>query len=510
MRRTKGLGPESFLAPSAPTPNCLPAFACFPILAVALQNPFTEEAVVRGVDYGVVASGTVGQGVALCDLDRDRDLDLVVLGRADGMIGVYENDGNGVFTDRTATSGLAPISFNSASGVVAADYDDDGLVDLYFSNANTPNRLVRNLGGFVFADVTLLAVLGDFGFGAGCAWADYDGDGDLDLYLANNTSLSSPSPDKLYRNNSDGTFTLMTGLGIDNQDLEAWQAVWVDYDLDGDPDLYVSNDKGQVGTRHHNYLWKNIGGSFVDVTDESQTEAYADSMGVAVGDFDRNGYPDLYCSNIGANPLFMNLDGTMFRDSATEARVTSDSTGWGTVFFDFDNDTTLDLYVCNFADTDRLYTSANGWPCNDLAVGLGLGGTNLSYCVATGDIDDDGDLDIVHSTMTDRIRIFVNQTDNSNRWVKVLLSQRGPNTKAVGARVVVTTDTARQGQEVMAGVGYKSSSPFTLHFGLGSSSTIERLVVIWPGGKRTVYEDLDVNRTILIGRGRGILPDTYQ
>ncbi|MFT5049572.1 MAG: hypothetical protein ACI8QZ_000965 [Chlamydiales bacterium] len=483
---------------------------CVPMLAMAMQDPFTEEAVVRGVDYSIIASGTSGQGMALCDLDRDLDLDLVVTGRADGVVGVYENDGTGIFIDRTTTSGLEPIPYNSASGVAAADYDGDGLVDLYFSNANTPNRLVRNVGDFEFIDVSLQAGVADFGFGAGCAWADYDGDGYLDLYLANNSKLSSPSADKLYRNRGDGTFEIMGNVGIENRDLQAWQAIWFDYDLDGDPDLYISNDKGEEGTIRHNYLWENVGGTFIDATEESDTHAYADSMGVAVGDFDQNGYPDLYCSNIGANPLFLNVDGTTFRESAFQARVTSDSTGWGTVFFDFDNDATLDLYVCNFGDVDRLYSSANGWPCSDQAVFVGLGDTNLSYCVAMGDIDDDGDLDIVHSAALDQIRVFVNQNSRPNTWVKVLLRQPGRNRNAVGARVVVTTSEGEYSQQVLAGVGYKSSLPFMLHFGLGEATTIQRISVTWPDGARTAYTDLDVDRTAVIGRRRGLFPAAYQ
>lgn len=470
------------------------SWAWLPLLAPAYQVPFSEEALERGVEYAVAPSSTSGHGVALCDLDGDLDLDLVTLGRFDGVIGVFENDGSGHFTDRSLTSGLAPLIPGTASGVVAADYDGDGRIDLYFSNANAADRLVRNLGGLVFKDVTAEAGLGDFGFGVGSCWADFDGDGDLDLHLANNTKLSNPSPDKLYRNDA-GVFVVVEA-GLHHRDLAAWQSVFFDYDRDGDPDLYVSNDKGTPGTEKHNYMWKNVGGTFVDATFETQTQAHIDSMGVAIGDFDGNGYSDIYCTNIGANPLFLNTGNGPFVNVAFQAGVTSDSVGWGTLFFDFDNDGDLDLYACNAGDKDRLYEFDGQFPCRDVAQPMGLSYPLYSYCVAAGDIDRDGDLDLVHSAYFAPIRLFINQNTSHVNWLQVHLEGKPGNRSAVGAWVRVTSGGKQQSQQVLAGVGYKSSSPFQLHFGLGFSEVVEEVRVFWPGGGQSVLQNAPINRLV--------------
>ena len=480
-----------------PALSRLVAVACPLVLAPAALGQFTDEAVQRGVDYLVAPSNTSGKGLALCDLDGDLDPDLVVTGRIDGVIGVYENSGNGFFVDRTETSGLAPIPAGSASGVAAADYDGDGRVDLYFSNASTTDRLVRNIGGFVFVDVTSEAGLGDWGWGSGSTWADYDGDGLLDLYASNKSTLANLRPSVLYHNEGNGRFLPDLDAGLTNQDQHTWQSVFFDYDLDGDPDLYISNDKGEVGTDRRNYLWENVGGTFVDVTFATGTAAYIDSMGVAIGDADRNGFPDMYCTNIGPNPLFLS-NGEYFVDYAEAAGVTSDSVGWGALFVDFDLDRYPEIHVCNAGDSDRLYRTSGGFPYQDVASREGVDFDDLSFCTAAGDIDGDGDPDLVMSAMLEPIRIFINRQTGQRNWSKIVLQGVPPNTQAVGAWVEITSASGKQSQQVLAGVGYKSSSPFTLNFGVGSDSQIDELVVRWPGGQVHLLEDLPVNETLVV------------
>ncbi|MEE8524288.1 MAG: VCBS repeat-containing protein, partial [Thermoanaerobaculia bacterium] len=182
--------------------------------------PFTEEAVERGVDYLVGIPGVWMNGVAFVDLDNDGDPDLVVTGRGDGVVGVYENDGTGHFIDRSSGNGIPVLG--ASTGVVAGDYDADGDLDLYFSLYYMANVLVRNEGEFQFTDATLGGDfgggVGDSGFGTGCAWADYDNDGRLDLYLANHTSQTVPDmPNRLYRNLGEGTFIdVASGLGVND------------------------------------------------------------------------------------------------------------------------------------------------------------------------------------------------------------------------------------------------------------------------------------------------------
>ncbi|MHC4910056.1 MAG: FG-GAP repeat domain-containing protein, partial [Planctomycetota bacterium] len=207
---------------------------------------FVDEAFVRGIDY-VVTQGDwneqFGCGVGLIDLDDDGDPDLVVTGREDGVVGVYENDGTGHFIDRSTTSGILPMDM--PSGVVAGDYDRDGDRDIYITNYKTADVMLRNDGGFTFTDVTVEAGLGHTGAGCGASFNDYNGDGWIDLFVAARTSVVvAPEHDALYRNNGDGTFTdVAPRLGVDS-DFPTFQPIFFDHDLDGDRDLYLSTDKG--------------------------------------------------------------------------------------------------------------------------------------------------------------------------------------------------------------------------------------------------------------------------
>lgn len=490
--------------------------------------PFTEEAVERGVDYLVGIPGVWMNGVAFVDLDNDGDPDLVVTGRGDGVVGVYENDGTGHFIDRSSGNGIPVLG--ASAGVVAGDYDADGDLDLYFSVNYMANVLVRNEGEFKFTDVTFRAGVGDTGFGTGCAWADYDNDGWLDLYLANHTSQSVPdNPNRLYRNLGDGTFIdVASSLGVDDDNI-TWQAVFFDFDRDGDADLYLSNDKGvNSNCAEHNYLFENVGGAFVDITYESGTEACLDSMGVAVGDFDGNGFQDMYATNTQTgNVLLLSRGDGTFTDATLEAAVGSYEIGWGAHFFDYDNDGHQELYVCNLMAPNRLYDCDGTFPCVDMAPALGVAGQSNSFCMAVADIDDDGDLDLVVEDHDQKIRLYVNQEGQRRRWVKLRIVGNDQNRFAIGANVQVTVrgvfrkDALPSGgeghgglrdapgvageeqllaghvllREVAAGSNFMSQNELTLHYGLGKAMKISEVAVVWPNGERRTVANLPTNRT---------------
>ncbi|MFQ5430712.1 MAG: FG-GAP-like repeat-containing protein [Phycisphaerae bacterium] len=469
-------------------------------------QPFTEEAVARGVDYHVVSGSgagyAFGSGVALVDLDQDGDPDLVALGRADGRVGIFENDGAGFFTDRTATSGIPAVT--APSGITAADYDDDGDLDLYFSNWLAPNLLMRNDGAFTFADVTTIAGVGDDGAGTGCAWADYDGDGRLDLYVANRTGTQSASgvpstvPNRFYRNQGDGTFVdVAPALGVDDGSY-TFQAVFFDYDNDADSDLYLSTDKGYSGLGQ-NRLFENVGGTFVDVTAASGTGAQINSMGVGVGDFDSNGFFDLYCTNTPqGNVLYMNQGLGVFVESATAAGVQSNAVGWGALFFDYDNDGLEDLYVCNMSAANRLYVASAGWPCVDDAPLLSVNDTGQSFGLAAADIDNDGDLDLVVQDDNAKIKFYVNHEGETRHWAKFRVVGIGQNRFAVGARVAVRVGATWYRREIQAGGNYKSQNDLTVHVGLDAATLMDEVVVTWPGGVTRGLQSLGVDQTWII------------
>jgi len=446
--------------------------------------PFTEEAVSRGINYSMPFTPAWGFGIALVDLDEDGDPDAVMVGRSDGRVGLYENDGTGNFTDRSLTSGIPLIA--DASGLCAGDYDADGDLDLYFSNFIAANLLMRNDGAFGFTDVTAAAGVGDIGAGEACTWGDYDLDGRIDLYLANRTGSNDGAyiagePNRLYRNLGDGSFLdVLSAVGM-VADRLTFQGVLFDFDRDGDADIYVSNDKcGGVET---NRLWENDNGTFTDITTASQTGVCLDSMGVAVGDFDGNLLQDLYPTNTPeGNPLLLNQGSGLFTDTAATAAVASYATGWAAMFLDYDNDTHQELYVCNFDTGNRLYDHDGSWPSVDVAPSVACDDGGFSYGGAHGDVDGDGDLDIAVSNSQGDVHLYINHEGEMHNWIRFDVRGQGENLDGIGALVDLRLGTTWQLREVLAGSNsYKSQNEMKLHFGMYTATAADEVVVTWPG-----------------------------
>ncbi|MFQ5422717.1 MAG: FG-GAP-like repeat-containing protein [Phycisphaerae bacterium] len=472
--------------------------------AGAIGGPaqFREEALTRGIVYTPNQTPLFGDGLAFADLDDDGDPDVVLLGQALGLVGVFENDGTGQFTDRSGTSGIVPLV--NASGVVAGDYDRDGDLDLYISRLNVANRLLRNDGGLAFTDVTLTAGVGDTGFGTGCAWGDYDGDGWLDLYVPNRgVTHDVPAANRLYHNLGDGTFEeVAVQAGVDLSSGGSFQATFFDYDRDADADLYVISIRGFCNaiSPARSHLFENVAGSFVDVTDTSGADACGvDAMCIAPGDFDNNGFQDLYITNTPVgNALLSNQgDGTFVRDE-TPAGVISYATGWGSVFFDYDNDGFLDLYVCNVytqGALNRLYHHQGAFPAQDIATALAVAVGGDSYSVAVADIEDDGDLDMLVMNRGEPIRLFVNQEGQTRRWAKFNVYGEQGDRYSIGANVDVRTGSTWRIREVVAGSGYKSQNQLVVHFGLNNALIMDEIVITWPGGTTRTLTNIATNQT---------------
>lgn len=486
-------------------------------------EPLTEEALIRGIDYTTHYLNDVGiggqcQGAAFADLDGDTDPDLVLIGGADGLVNVYENDGFGTFTLRVDTGMPALLK---ASSVTAVDYDADGDLDVFITQFDITNgqhrdALMRSEGDFVFTDVTIEAGLDAPGASTGATWGDYDNDGFLDLYVPNYTFGGAPTNNLLYRNLGDGTFAQVgEELGVDDPGGMSFQASFLDYDLDGDVDLYNVNDRGGVGEMLGNRLWRNLGdGTFEDVSEDSGTDAHIFSMGLAFGDLDRNGWPDLYVSNIIDNPLFMNVDGVGFEERSIEYGVTAESAGWGVMFFDADNDGWLDLYVCNTSlygyeqPADRLYLCGPEPPCVDVAAESGIFVDTESYGVASADIDNDGDVDFLVTRPDLPVRLYINHTnENAGNWLKVDLRGSGPNSAAIGATIRLEDDAGWQQRGLLAGTSYKSQHEMTQHFGLGETTLVRQVRVLWPGGAESCVSNLAANQTLLIDQDDCVPPE---
>ncbi len=469
---------------------------------------FTEEAQSRGLSYLTVQDPMFfaedwGTGLAFADLDDDGDADVVVVGRPDAVVGIFENTG-GAFISRSVQNGVAPVP--SATGVIAGDYDRDGDLDLFisagrsylfFPNDPTPNRLLRNEGGFMFTDVTVAAGLDDDGPAYGCAWSDFDTDGWLDLYVANRFT-----PNRLFRNLGDGTFEdVAVSLGVDRDEDPTFQASFFDFDRDGDADLYLATDRGEECDEWKNHLFENVGGTFVNITEDSGTEACIGSMCIALGDFEGNGFQDIYVTNtVAGNVLLMNQgDGTFAREEVA-AGVVSNALGWGAHFFDYDHDTILDLYVCNIVGSspdarNRLYKHDGTWPAVDVSTALGVDVESYSFAVASADIDTDGDLDLAVVSHGDPLRLFINHEGAGGNWVRGDLIGEGPQRYAIGGRVDVVIGETMQQREVIAGNNYLSQNELVVHFGLGDAPLIDEIVMSWPSGTTRTLTSMPVNQT---------------
>ena len=485
---------------------CLALILGSPCLLASAEDfpvPFTDEAVSRGILYLVAqgwfeGEGSFGCGMVLTDLDGDQRPDFLCTGAIDGAIGLFRNMGDGQFSvveDNPFRPSLA------ASGVTAADYDGDGDMDIHFTSWLQSDLLYRNDGDMQFTDVTNESGMSNsMGAGTGASWADFDKDGDLDLYVANRTgSLGSQVRNQFWRNNGDGTFTdIAAAMEVDDE-FATIQPVWLDYDDDGNMDLYLSTDKGGSGEAR-NRLYRNIFGMrFDDVSDESGTGVGIDSMGVAVGDIDGNGWLDIYCTNIpSGNPLLMNQGNGVFRDESKERGTLSHSTGWGTHFFDFDNDADLDLYVCNMTDgygMNRLYRSENSSVLEDVAIYCNAQCIGDSYCMAVGDVDDDGDLDMFVQNHDQMIRLLINHEGERRNWVQFNLRGTSSNLNAIGSRMRARVGTNMLMRDVMAGKSYKSSMDSREHFGLGDADSMDELQVRFPDLSIRDFTNIPANRT---------------
>jgi enediyne biosynthesis protein E4 len=506
-----------------------------------------------------------GGGIALFDCDNDGKLDLAVVNDStieqyrkggDLMITLYHQDGNSPaihFTDVTKASGLTTRGWGMA--IAVGDYDNDGLPDLYVTGYGH-NVLYHNLGNCKFEDVTAKAGVQGGGFSTGAAWADYDRDGKLDLFVARyvKTDVNHlPDParsfrgyrgvlfelpdtmegetDLLFRNRGDGTFEEVSEkAGVnDPGKLHGMGVVWGDYDGDGWPDLYVTNDFGRTFLYHNRH-----NGTFEEVGSPSGTGLGPDGQGYGnmagdFGDFDRDGKLDLFVTRADNQPasLYWN-QGHYFLDIARKAGIASLTMApvkWGTGFGDFDNDGWLDMLVANgnfsslldtlpkevrFAEPIQLFRNRGNLTFEEVAdeAGLNTGRLYSRRGTAFGDINNDGKLDVVVFNANAPPSLFLNETMNSNHRVLFRLIGTKSNRLAIGASVRVTTSKMTQIDEVRGGGSYNSTNDTRLHFGLGSEATINKLEVLWPSGLRQEFSKIQADAIYEIKEGEPIRKTT--
>ncbi|MCS5610492.1 MAG: CRTAC1 family protein [Candidatus Poribacteria bacterium] len=470
----------------------------------------------------------LGSGVALFDYDNDNDLDLYFVNGNSLQSSdtnnshrnrLFRNDDTD-FVDITDLAGVGDTGYGL--GCCVGDYNNDGFLDLYVANFGA-NVLYQNKGDGTFTDVARQAKVDGNQLSSSCAFSDYDNDGDLDLYTVNYVQFNleenpkctyqgvstycTPEAlpgqsDSFFRNNGDGTFSDITqSAGLFAPTGKGLGVVWGDYDNDGDPDIFVANDTTP------NFLYQNNGKGtfqnialFAGVALSMEGRPYS-GMGTNFGDFDNDGDLDIVVTNFQdqTNSLYQNEQNAFFNEVSFSTGIGEKSLpylAWGVDFVDLNNDGWQDLFIANghldhnisdidpigtYAQRNQVFMNQKGRAFIDRSATM-LKQKQVSRGSAFGDLDNDGDIDIVVSNLNDHPVILWNVTEHTSNWFILKLIGTSDNQSAIGTRVKIKIDQQIQVREVKSGSGYLSQSDLRLHFGLGQAKQIDQLEIHWPNG----------------------------
>jgi hypothetical protein len=499
---------------------------------------------------------SMGGGVALFDYDNDGYLDIYFVNsltvdlakaRQQTKSALYHNNGNSTFTDVTDRAGVGDIGFGM--GVTTGDYNNDGFEDFYVTCLG-PNHLFKNNGNGTFTDVTGKAGVGDPRWSTGAAFVDYDNDGKLDLFVSNYVDFDinhlpefgvgrncvfkgvpvqcgprglPGAGDSLYRNNGNGTFSdVSKKAGVsDPNGYYGLGVICSDFDEDGFVDIFVANDSTP------NFLYHNNGdGTFKEIAFDSGTAVNESGseqgcMGVTLADYDHDGRLDLFITNFDDeyNVLYHNDGRNSFTDVAFKAKVAQVSlpyVGWGTKFFDYDGDGWADLFVTNghvypqrghYRQRELLHHNNRDGTFSEVAnqTGSALMEERVGRGAAFGDLDNDGDVDIVVNDLDGSPQLLRNDGGNTNNSVLIKTVGVESNRSGIGARVRIVSGDLTQLDEVRSGGSYLSQNDLRLHFGLERRTGIDLIEVRWPSGTVDRIPNLKVNKIVTIKEGKGLV-----
>ncbi len=500
---------------------------------------------------------TMGAGAVIFDYDNDGWMDVFFVNSGsledaqlerDAPHRLFRNLGNGQFEDRSESAGIGAAGYGM--GACAADYDNDGWMDLYITNVGA-NALYRGRDSGRFVDVTSLAGVGTERWSASCAFGDLDNDGDLDLYVTNYVDFSPANnqycgdyvrdvrtychpnvydaqADVLYRNEGDGTFTDISRVsGIHSPDGIGLGVVFRDFDGDGWQDIYVANDSVP------NFLFHNRGdgrfeevGLFAGVAVGANGQPLA-GMGVDTGDVDGDGKPEIFVSNLDrqTHTLHRNLGDVQFSDVTLESglgHLTLPFVGFGTAFLDFDNDMDLDLSIANgdILDNVQYFRDTGSHPQRNLLLrndgtgrfedtgplaGAAFERRQVSRALATGDLDNDGDIDMIVANNGQRADVLRNTGRDAGNALLVRLRGDDSNRNGIGSKVKLFVDGRVLVRVPKAGSSYLAQNDLRVHFGLGDVQKVPRLEMHWPGGALDVIEDIEANQILTVREGTGLV-----
>jgi hypothetical protein len=512
------------VAPAALRPGDVRAAPAPPLL-------FVDVSLEAGIDFVHTGLGDtdqmMGTGAAWVDVDRDGDLDLYVTRRV-GDNALFINNNDGTFSERASAFGVLDGAHDGA-GVAAADFDNDGWVDLFLANSNQ-DVLFRNNNGVSFDNVTSTAGLaGSVNARAtSAAWGDYDRDGFLDLYVTNHVPVSpayfnSPGArqDRLYHNEGGTHFTDVSNL-FDPRDLEGYGFIgaWTDFDDDGDLDIFLVNDCpfGPQTTR----IFRNDGGDdplawqFAEVSARMDANHCKAGMGIALGDYDRDGRMDYFYTDT-RSPLLLHNETVRFQDATVSAGVddfSAPGTGrdrwtWGANFLDYDLDGWLDLYVAAGAMRARsmndpqanvlFHANGDARTFTDVSSVCGADDIDRSRTSVMADYDHDGDVDLFVVNYEARARLFRNENQNGNHFLAVEFRGVESNRDGIGARVRIRTpDGAFQYAETCSGSSVGGGDAPGAFFGLGPHQRVEEIRIRWPSGGIQVVDDVSADQRLVV------------
>ena len=496
---------------------------------------------------------TMAGGVAVFDYNGDGRPDIFFTNGADIATlkksspkysnRLFRNDGNGVFTDVTAEAGLAGIGFDD--GVAVGDYDNDGHPDLFVAGVHG-NTLYHNNGDGTFTDVTKKAGLDkwndpEFGplWAVAAAWVDVNNDGLLDLFVVNYlqwTYSDQPKcvietvaeychpryykgqPNQLFLNQGDGTFKdVSKEWGIRDHVGKGMGVGVADYDLDGKPDLFVTNDS------EYAFLFHNLGNKFEEVAFQTnvalaEDAAFISGMGVDFRDVNNDGYPDIVYVALKSQtfPLYLNTGKGDFTEATAETGMRALSlpmAGFGPALYDFDNDGWKDLFVTRghvtsvyppgfkFAEPNTVFHNpgASGkWTAFTAEAGFTEATAARHRGCALGDFDGDGRVDIVVTSLDHDAEIWMNRSPNPGHWLDIALHGVKSNRDGIGARIKVVTKAGAQYNHQTSSVCYASSSLGPVHFGLGGDSKAIKVEITWPSGIVQTLNDVEADRIVKV------------